>query len=400
MATWSDSKAVKEYQEFLESGEQEVVTTDDLPSVILLPGDVSQYYLMGNSIGPEDNDNGNEYNAYFGAPEGSVPETAAAWKQAERPMNTAPGTETLAKALFDMGLGGDMVLFPGQPLPDVLEGATSYPIYITLPPWHIRPFLDHLPPSYEARSDDFVFFSGGPYYGNIEDVLKDKGCCRDSTTQVVISGLHVNKFGTAFDTGVTMGMAENGEEKRAGFCTACGKWKGAIAERLLRGNVQCEVDFYREWRRKMYERTVLDAIFVLLGSVRDDASTTIRQVAKYYEEEVAELSWELSGLLRGWKALTLLYGFEERMLGWAEDAPDAVVGELACRDILQEHGVNSYPYVWGNSVVLQSKLYVEYLWYAHQEMNLFPGIELPPQRGDDGVKSIMRTGVLRADGKI
>ncbi|KAL3926788.1 MAG: hypothetical protein SGARI_005496, partial [Bacillariaceae sp.] len=35
MATWSDSKAVKDYQDFLDSGEQEIILKEDGPSVVL-----------------------------------------------------------------------------------------------------------------------------------------------------------------------------------------------------------------------------------------------------------------------------------------------------------------------------------------------------------------------------
>ena len=209
-------------------------------------------------------------------------------------------------------------------------------------------------------------------------------------TQVLISGMRVTPLGRVEDLAVRLPTdSATGEAKWAGECAACGKWAGAIAQRLERNNVRCRTDFYREWRRKMWERSVYDAVFHLLGSVRSQP-TTVEQVANYYDQEVSDMVWEMSQLLRGWKALTLTYGFEERMYGTAEsagkDQPTMLVDEM-------------YPYIWGNSVFLESKVFIEYLNYAQEEMGLLRGIELP-QKSDEDFQSKMRRGNLRADGVI
>ena len=216
-----------------------------------------------------------------------------------------------------------------------------------------------------------------------------EGYCRDSMTQVLISGLSVTQFGVADLSVRLMSETAIGEEKWAGECAACGKWAGAIAQRLLRNNIRCKTDFYREWRRRMWERSVYDAVFHLLGSVRSEP-TTVEQVATYYSGEVSDMVWEFSQLLRGWKALTLTYGFEERMFGVAEaigrDQPCTLIEDM-------------YPYVWGNSVFKQSKMFADYLNYAQQEIGLLQGVELP-RMNDEDFKSKMRQGNLRADGVI
>jgi hypothetical protein len=81
----------------------------------------------------------------------------------------------LIDALVQMGVGGDVVLTPGQELPHELDGETEYPIYIVLPPVLLDVFLANLPDIYLDRAEDFVFFSGGLDFGNIEDVLKNRG---------------------------------------------------------------------------------------------------------------------------------------------------------------------------------------------------------------------------------
>jgi hypothetical protein len=336
MATWSDSKAVKEYQSFLETGKREPDLKRDCPSVILMAPDSS----------PE-----------------------------------------LAQAMWNMGMGDDVVMAPFDPLPAEIDGNTEYPIYVTLAPYQLADFLSNLPPDYMQRCDDFVFFSGGLSYGNIEDVLKPSGFCRDSMTQVLLAGLKVLDNSRVEDQCVSLGLAGNDQEKLAGQCTACGKWNGAIAQRMERNNVLCKIDFYRDWRRAMWEASVSDAIFHLLGAVREEP-TTVATVANYYNEEFSDLVWDISGQLRGWKALTLTYGFEERMFG---------VGESK-RDILCTVNNEMYPFIWGNSVFLQSNLYLEYLNYAQSQLGLFPGIALPPYQEQEN--SIMRKGILRADGVV
>ncbi len=340
MATWSDSKAVKDYQDFLSSGQQEIKLKSDGASAIVY---------------------------------------------------SPNGANELAESLWAMGMGDDIVLTPDQDLPNELGGTTEYPIYITLPPNQLAYFLQNLPESYKARYEDFVFFSGGMYFGNIEDVLKDNGLCRDSMTQAIMTGFERTSSGTFRDLTTNLGADASGETKLAGECAACGKWNGAIAERLERSGVKCSVDFYRDWRRKMWERSILDAVFNLVGVVRKEP-TSLANVAMYYEKEVSDLVWQISQELRGWKAMTLTYGFEERMFGVAENTG----AEKQC--ILIDE---LYPFIWGNKVFTDSPMFLEYLWYAKEEYGLLQNVELPPKRRDgEGTSNIMRQGNFRADGVV
>ncbi|KAG7344348.1 hypothetical protein IV203_022356 [Nitzschia inconspicua] len=347
MATWSDSRAVKDYQEFLNSGAREMELKEDGPSIVLIsPSEAGLEFQQLNPI---------------------------------------------AQALLHMGRGDDIILTPYQELPATLgegESATSeYPIYITLPPTEILPFIQNLDEAYSERTDDFVFFSGGLQFGNIEEVLKEYGFCREDMTQVMISGLQVDENGIT-DKSVKLGVDAVGEEKIAGESSACGKWKGAIAKRLERNQMRCAVDFYRDWRRKMWERNLLDAIFNLVGCVREEP-TTIQDVANYYEQEVSDMIWEITGSLRAWKAVTLLYGFEERLLGVAE------ANTQQCTLV-----EDRFPYIWGNQVFLNSPKVLEYLHYAQSQRGFIPGVQLPPMKESSELSNVMRQGNLRADGVI
>lgn len=162
-ATWSDSKAVMDYQNFLNSGKQEIELADDGPSVIIR------------------------------SPTGDHLD--------------------IVDGLWAMGMGDDMVLTPDQPLPTEMGGRSEYPIYIALRPWEIQNFLINLEDSYRERNEDFVFLSGGLEFGNIEDVLKERGYCRDSMTQFLASGLRVTPAKTVQDLSAVIGTDNSGVEK-------------------------------------------------------------------------------------------------------------------------------------------------------------------------------------------
>jgi hypothetical protein len=208
-------------------------------------------------------------------------------------------------------------------------------------------------------------------------------------TQVLISGFQATE-NQVLDRKVLLGTDAVGEDKLAGECTACGKWAGSIASRLERGNVYCRTEFYREWRRKMWERSIYDAVFTLVGAVRREP-TTLSDVANYYHEEVSDIVWQMSQLLRGWRAITLTFGFEERLFG---------VGEFTGSDQRCELLEDMYPFVWGSPVFLESSKFVEYLQYAQNEMGLLQGIPLPKSTSSSDLPSLMRQGNLRADGVV
>lgn len=199
MATWSDSRAVLEYQEFLASGLQEIYKEKDGPCVIVQPFDGPNY---------------------------------------------------MTDAIKQMGMGDDVVISPTEELPNGLGNKESYPIYVTVPPGQLKNFLDNLPASYYDRQADFVFLAGGPVYGNIECILKPKGYLRDTMTQFLVTGFVAKPFAID-DISIKIGMASNGEEKWAGECASCGKWQGAVEERLEKNAIRCKTGFYREWKRDM-----------------------------------------------------------------------------------------------------------------------------------------------------
>lgn len=338
-ATWSNGQAVKEYQDFLASGKQEIEKENDCPSVIV---------------------------------------------RSSNPMSRA---NLLVDALFYFGQGNDIVLTPTSPLPHMVGEKESFPIYVALPPNELDDFIKNMPDDWKPRRDDLVFLSGGNICGVIEPILKRYGYARDSMTQLLVGG-----FTTPAppykprDLSCNIGIDNNGENKIAGECAACGKWSGAVQERLESNGIRCKTGFYREWRRMMWERAAFDAVFNLVGAVRQEP-TSLKDVAMYYEAEVSDMLWEVTTKLRGMLAVTLLYGFEERLFGFAE---------MRCAEEPCKISEEMFPYQFCPPFD-QCKMIAEYLNYAKDERGLIPTVNIPRCSTKP---SLMRQGNLRADGVI
>lgn len=130
-----------------------------------------------------------------------------------------------------------------------------------------------------------------------------------------------------------------------------------------------------------------DAVFNLVGAVRNEP-TTLQDVSLYYGDEVSDIVWEISGILRGGKAITLTYGFEERMFG---------IGEATGAESPQcQVNAEMYDYLF-MELELAATLN-EYLGYAQDEMGLLQGVEFIRRKPNS--KPILLQGNLRADGVL
>lgn len=348
-ATWSNGQAIKEYQDFLATGKSEIFKEDDGPSVIV------------------------------------------------RSANPACTTQ-LIDAIITLGHGDDVVLTPQDSPPPGMGERASYPIYIALPPYELREFIQNLNDEWKARANDFIFFSGTKICGVIEPILRDFGMCRDTMSQVVIgftlpirgSGLDGVATRKPEDLACNIGADAYGEEKWAGETQACGKWNGAVVSRLESNGLRCKSTFYREWRRAMWERALYDAVWNVVGAVRED-KTDHYQVAAYFETEASDMMWELVNGLRGGLAVTLIYGFEDRLFSFAEMRGKDEPCEL--KDDMFDHMLNVFPG--------KARMLWEYCNYAKDRKGLLQLSNVPPVPSElSSLPSKVRTGNLRADGVI
>ena len=69
-------------------------------------------------------------------------------------------------------------------------------------------------------------------------------------TQMLVSGMFLSSKAPT-DLSCIVGTDASGKNKWAGECAACGKWCGAVQERLERNDIRCKAGFYRDWRRYM-----------------------------------------------------------------------------------------------------------------------------------------------------
>ncbi|KAL7537040.1 hypothetical protein ACHAXR_009218 [Thalassiosira sp. AJA248-18] len=348
MATWSNGQAIQEYKDFLDTGKSELEKEADGPSIIVKSSD---------------------------------------------PSNATPLTD----AINALGNGDDIFLTPNEPLPPSLGGRESYPIYITLPPYELKKFIQNLNDEWKARASDFIFFSGTKVCGVVEPVLREFGMCRDAMTQVVV-GFSLPPPGSGLggvakkpeDRACNIGTDAMGDGKWAGESQVCGKWNGAVASRLEENAIRCKAVFYREWRRAMWERALYDAVFNVVGAVRDE-ETDHADVAMFFELEASDMMWELVNGLRGGLAVTLIYGFEDRLFSTAEMLGRDEPCELS--DHMFDHQLNIFP---GKCPMLW-----EYCNYAKDKRGLLQGVKVPKVSTElSELPSLVKRGNLRADGVI
>merc|ERR1719444_34527 len=340
-ATWSNGQAIKEYQDFLASGKNEIESLSDRSSVIVSSND-------------------------------DFP---------------------LVSALMSLGLKNDLkdyVIRPDSMLPDELDGSDSFPIYIAIPPTDLAEFLDNLPKPWMDKFDDFVFFSGG-ICGIIEPILRERGMCREAITQVETHGFSMPGAGRfPQDLSFSFGIDAQGNEKRGGETGVCGKWAGAISERFEKNFITVKTGFYRDWRRWMWEMAAYDAVFILVGAVRSEP-TTLEQVALYYEEEAVDMLWQINNNLRGYLAVTLIYGFEDRVFEYAErngkNVPCSLTSEM-------------YPFIF--EPFENSQMVCNYLTFAQKNCNFLQSMQLKESvlKFEAELNPKTRQGNLRSDGII
>ena len=140
----------------------------------------------------------------------------------------------------------------------------------------------------------------------------------------------------------------------------------------------------------MWERALYDAVWNLVGGVREEP-TDHWDVAAYYDMEASDMMWELANGLRGGLAVTLIYGFEDRLFSIAEMRGKDEPCELS--DAMFDHQINIFPG--------QDKMLKEYCNYAKDERGLLQTANVPPVPTQlSELPSPIRQGNLRADGVI
>lgn len=355
--SWSNGQAIKEYQDFLASGKSTLDTTSDGASIII----------------------------------------------------TSKASHPLVEALLKMGMGDDIVIGPNDPIPSTLSSGggepdrTEFPIYVCLDPSELNEAVNaHLFHNWDEKRDDLVFLSTAK--GNIEPTLKVFGLPRDATSQLLVSFSTPGGVYQPMDMCVNLGLDGGGvDNKYAMESCACGKWKDAIAARLERNNIRCRTAFYREFKRNMWEKSVFDSVFHLIGACAVDDKTTIADVANFYGDMASEMAWQMSSLLRGSNAIALTYGWEERMFSFAEMRGTEILCSVESETWDYSNGAFLATSIMGREKGFgdPAELHTEYVSYAVKERGLLQGMNIViPEVTGEQRKSIMREGNLRADGVI
>lgn len=114
-------------------------------------------------------------------------------------------------------------------------------------------------------------------------------------------------------------------------------------------------------------------------------------MAMFFELEASDMMWEIANHLRGGLAVTLIYGFEDRLFSIAEMRGKGEPCEL--NDNMFDYIQNVFP---GRNRMLS-----EYCNYAKDKRGLLQGVNVPPVPSElTELPSKIRQGNLRADGTI
>uniref|UniRef100_A0A7R9U6V6 Uncharacterized protein n=1 Tax=Pinguiococcus pyrenoidosus TaxID=172671 RepID=A0A7R9U6V6_9STRA len=253
-AVWSNPQAVEDYQNYLDGVEEQV--SKDQPSVFVAGSD-----------------------------------------------------RRLAEGLASFGFGKDVVISSIKELPASVDGLTDFPIYACVAPMDLEQLILDCP---EAKRPDLVFLQTGM----MEPLLKRYGLCGKRNTQALCYFEFHPMSGKPIDYVMNLGLDQQGNDKLAAVTSVCGKWAGAMTQRLTRNNIYCEAVGYYEWRRVMLERVLFETIFSLVGALHKDS--TFGEVGLYYKDEVEEMWTDFNRCIRGHLAVTMLYGVEERFYAIAE----------------------------------------------------------------------------------
>ncbi|GMH69081.1 hypothetical protein TrST_g3227 [Triparma strigata] len=267
---------------------------------------------------------------------------------------TAPNADPDAKRnpqeeLLEQMVGGEdevlrVTIDEDLVFPKEVNGNEEYPIYIACDPDLLPSFAGSAPvqalrkmypPS--PKLEDFVFFH---HSGRIsESLLRSNNLgSSDQTSALLNLGLKPAMSGglrshTFINGEISLGVDAMGQKKIAGKSITCGKWAGSTKSRIEttvkrtaaidEGDNWSVVDlgFYRDVRRVIFEYGIMCSAFNLIGSVHSQTSKeelTYSTVALGYGDECVEMVRELSGCLRGSLAVTMMFGFEERIMEIAE----------------------------------------------------------------------------------
>ncbi|GMI25601.1 hypothetical protein TrCOL_g9438 [Triparma columacea] len=302
MNVWSNSQAVRDYEDFLANKPSAVDWTGDCPSCFIIP-----------SSGFD---------------------------------NPSP-CELLLSELADVSKG-DVVLewSEGSPIAIPEEFSSSpAPIYVCLPSSSLSSFVNceyiqGLRKQYPASPllEDFVFVH---YDGSIAETILRKNNLGGSEQTNLLLNCGFEKSSGRYDyklieNEVQLGVDAMGIKKVAGRSIACGKWAGSVKERIEDSVKRCcgvegegenwemiDLGFYRDVRRMLFEYGILTSAVRLVGEVHTKTSgdrLTFNDVVMSYEGETIDLVRELSSCLRGGLAVTMMYGFEDRILALAESS--------------------------------------------------------------------------------
>lgn len=235
---------------------------------------------------------------YFDYLEGRVQRTETADCQ-----STIVGAGRIGSFLAEKGKN-DLVIKRGESIPPDAPG----PVYVCTRNDDMAQVIADCP---EEKLEDLVFIQNGM----LERFLREKNVSDNTCANLYFA---IPRIGAKPIDGIT-------DKNPEGLTAVCGKWEGAVADRLQNANLTCKILKERDFRRSQLEKLIWISCFNLIGAVH--GGITMGEVAKMHVDEVTEMGTELAQMVRFTLTVGMLSNIEDRLLAYGrrvKDFPTAV----------------------------------------------------------------------------
>lgn len=163
----------------------------------------------------------------------------------------------------------------------------DFPIYVCFNEWELEEKVLEAMPGSHPKREDLVFTNENV----IEKLLARYGLSRKQTTQMLpFYKLAMN--GAVKDHVTTYKVSEfDGESLRCCVSVTCGKWAGAVKERLNRIELQMDIVPWPEYKRHCYERGIFNTCYNVISLCH--GGKKFREIVDIQFEELDDMTHEL-----------------------------------------------------------------------------------------------------------
>lgn len=213
--------------------------------------------------------------------------------------STIVGEGRMGDFFRSQGDGTDLVIRRGQAIPPDAPG----PVYVCTRNDDLEDIILNCP---DEKKSDLVFIQNGM----LERLLRNHDLGENTKANVyfAVSGIGEDPID---------GKTETNPE---GLTSVCGKWEGAVSERIQRAGLSCKIVKERDFRRGQLDKLIWICTFNLIGAVHGNIN--MGEVSDMHVREVTEMSNELAQMVRFTLTVGMMPDIEKRLLAYGRAVKD------------------------------------------------------------------------------